>query len=331
MVSGLDRHWYRLSWVSVLLAPLAAVFALVVAGRRALYRSGLLATRRFPVPLVVVGNLTVGGTGKTPLVIWLVEHLESQGHRPGVVARGYGGAARHWPQQVRGDSDPMIVGDEAVILAGRTGRPVCVAPDRAAAVEALLKHHDCDVVISDDGLQHYGMSRDIEIVVVDGERRFGNGLPLPAGPLREPRSRLKRADLVVYNGGVQRGDDGEYTMRMRAPKLVSLSEGGGELALEDLRGQRVHAVAGIGNPRRFFDLLRRFGLNVIEHAYPDHHRFRPEEIRFDDDLPVIMTEKDAVKCRRFADTRHRVLRVDAQPDARFVLRFNSLLEGILNG
>lgn len=326
----MDRHWYRLSWVSLLLAPLSVVFALAVGLRRLSYRAGLLKIHRFPVPVIVVGNLTVGGTGKTPLVIWLVEHLKAKGYRPGIVSRGYGGAASHWPQQVRGDSDPVIVGDEAVTLAARTAQPVCVAPDRPAAVRALLKHHDCDIVLSDDGLQHYAMGRDIEIVVVDAERRFGNGLLLPAGPLREPRSRLKRADLVIYNGrpGGDKDTTGVYTMRMRQPQLLPLQAGGEPVDLDTLAGRGVHAVAGIGNPDRFFELLRRYGLEVTEHRFPDHHRFKPEEIRFEDDLPVIMTEKDAVKCRRFADARHLALRVDAQPDAAFVLELNRLLEGL---
>jgi tetraacyldisaccharide 4'-kinase len=326
----MDRHWYRLSWATLLLAPLSVVFALAVGVRRLLYRMGLFKTHRFPVPVVVVGNLTVGGTGKTPLVIWLVQHLKSKGYRPGIVSRGYGGGASHWPQQVRGDSDPVVVGDEAVILAARTGQPVCVAPDRPAAIRALLQHHDCDIVLSDDGLQHYAMGRDIEIVVVDAERRFGNGLLLPAGPLREPRSRLKRADLVIYNGngGGDRSATGMYTMRMRQPQLVPLRVDSAPVDLNTLAGCRVHAVAGIGNPQRFFELLRRYGLNLAEHRFPDHHRFKPEEIRFEDDLPVIMTEKDAVKCRRFADSRHLALRVDAQPDARFVLKLNQLLDGL---
>jgi tetraacyldisaccharide 4'-kinase len=325
-----DRHWYRLSWVSVLLAPLSAAFALGVGLRRLLYRVGIFGIRRFPVPVVVVGNLTVGGTGKTPLIIWLAEHLQAMGYRPGIVSRGYGGGATRWPQQVRGDSDPVVVGDEPVVLAARSGRPVCVAPDRPVAVRALLEYHDCDLVLSDDGLQHYAMGRDIEIVVVDARRGFGNGLMLPAGPLREPRSRLKQVDLVIYNRNGAGGSvpAGAYSLRTRRPLLVPLCAGGEPIELRHLAGRVVHALAGVGNPERFFRRLRRYGLHPTEHRFPDHHRFTPGDIRFEDDLPVIMTEKDAVKCRRFADARHLALRVDVRPDAPFVLEFNRLLEGI---
>jgi tetraacyldisaccharide 4'-kinase len=277
------------------------------------------------VPVIVVGNLTVGGTGKTPLVIWLAEHLRGKGWRPGIVARGYGGRARHWPQQVRGDSDPAVVGDEAVLLAQRSGCPVCVAPDRPAAVAALLQHTDCNLVLSDDGLQHYALGRDIEIVVIDGQRRFGNGFLLPAGPLREPLSRLRRADLVVVNGEAR---DGELAMRMRRPQVVPLRRPQAVDGIDRFDGAQVHAVAGVGNPRRFFDLLRRHGLQPLEHAFPDHHVFTPGDIRFADGLPVLMTEKDAVKCQRFAGEGYWAVRVEAQPDASFVHQLNERLNAL---
>ena len=319
----LDDYWQGINAVSLALSPLALVFGAVVSVRRLLYRLGAFRAKRFPVPVVVVGNISVGGTGKTPLVIWLAAHLKDRGWRPGVVSRGYGGQARRWPQQVRPDSDSTTVGDEAVLLAQRTGCPVCVGPDRPAAVAALLEHTDCDLVISDDGLQHYALDRDLEIAVVDGTRRFGNGWLLPAGPLRESRGRLKSVDLVVVNSGETR--PGEFGMQLQRPQVGPL--GGSDVAepLARFAGQRVHAVAGIGNPSRFFALLEQQGVDVVRHPFADHHRFRAEDLAFGDGLPVLMTEKDAVKCRRFAASGRWVVRVDAQPDAAFIQRLDEAL------
>jgi tetraacyldisaccharide 4'-kinase len=317
----IERVWQTRNVAAWALTPLSLVFSTIRGLRRLGYATGIARRHRFPVPVVVVGNITVGGTGKTPLVIWLARHLQRQGWRPGLVARGYGGRAARWPQQVRSDSDVHTVGDEAVLLATATGCPMCVGPDRPAAVAALLAHTDVDIVISDDGLQHYALARDLEIAVVDGERRFGNGLPLPAGPLREPLSRLKRVDLVVVNGEAA---DGAFAMTFVRPRLRHLHRA---LArpLDSLAGSRVHAVAGIGNPARFFDLLRAHGMDPVEHALPDHHRFSAGDLRFDDDLPILMTAKDAVKCTRFPCDDCWVVEVDAEPDAGFVARLDELL------
>ncbi len=326
-MSIIERVWYQRHPLAYALLPLSFLFGVVSALRRAAYRIGVWHCREFDKPVIVVGNITAGGTGKTPLVVWLAQYLRAEGLSPGIVARGYGGRARHWPQQVRADSDTETVGDEAVMLAGRTRCPMCVGPDRPAAVEALLAHTDVDVVISDDGLQHYALGRDIEIVVVDGERRFGNGWLLPAGPLREPKSRLDEVDLVIVNGA---GGSGEHSMGLTQTLLYSL-DGRRSAALEGLRGQTVHAIAGIGNPDRFFELLRRNGLTVRPHAFPDHHRFRAEDIRFDDGHQVLMTEKDAVKCRRWPCENCWVVRVDAQPDAAFVRHFGTALKEAIDG
>lgn len=326
-----DSHWAHRGPLARLLLPLALLFLLVAAVRRACYRLGLFRVRRFDVPVIVVGNITVGGTGKTPLVIWLADHLKSLGYRPGIVSRGYGGKARHWPQQVRPDSDPVMVGDEAVLLAAGSGCPVCVGPDRPEAVEALLTYQGCDIVISDDGLQHYALGRDLEIVVIDGARRFGNGWPLPAGPMREPPSRLRQADLVVVQGAP---DVGEYGMQLVHPTVCPL-RGGDRLPLADwatAAGQGgVHAVAGIGNPQRFFDQLGATGLKVIPHAFADHHPFKAEDLAFGDGLPVLMTEKDAVKCRRFGREHHYVVSITAQPDEAFVQALDNKLEDLSRG
>jgi len=320
----IESQWQRTGPLAVLGLPLALLFRLLVALRRAVWRLGLRRSYRAPCPVIVVGNLTVGGSGKTPLVLWLAQWLRGQGWRPGIVSRGYGGCARHWPQQVRPDSDPRVVGDEAVLLARQGGCPVCVGPDRGAAVEALLTYTDCDIVIADDGLQHYALARDIEIVVIDGQGGFGNGLMLPAGPLREPVSRLRSVDLVVSNGERR---SGAHAMRMRPTGAVALNDERQVHPLEDWRGRRVRAIAGIGRPERFFDMLRRQGLLVEAVAFPDHHEFSVADLAFDDDLPLLMTEKDAVKCRRLIhhdDTW--VVHIEAVPEAPFILRLERLLD-----
>lgn len=318
----LDHFWYLRSPWLVLLTPVSLCFRILVWLRRFAYRSGLLRSHRLPVPVIVVGNITVGGTGKTPLVAWLAEYLSGKGYRPGIVARGYGGKASSWPQQVRGDSDPHIVGDEAVLLARLTGCPMAVAPNRYAAAEALVRYHDCDVVIADDGLQHYALQRDIEIVVIDGVRRFGTGFMLPAGPLREPVSRLREADLVVVNG---LGGNGEFPMKLKPGKLHNLLDPGVSRTLADFRGGKVHAVAGIGNPERFFMQLRSALGRVETHAFPDHHRFQRNDLAFDDGAPVLMTAKDAVKCRRFATGNEWYQPVSAEPGRDFCARLDVLL------
>jgi len=294
--SWFNEVWYGKHPLSAALLPLSQLYRAVIYVRRWAYRAGLFATQRAPVPVIVVGNLTTGGTGKTPLVIWLAGYLKSLGYQPGVIARGYGGRARHWPQQVRSDSDPATVGDEAIVIARRARCPIAVGPQRAAAAVALVEHGGCDIVISDDGLQHYGMARDIEIIVIDGVRRLGNGRCLPAGPLRETPARLREADLIVSNGVAGRG---EFAMRYIASHAVAVLDSRHAAPLDTFSGP-VHAVAGIGNPDSFFSLLRGKGLQIIAHAFPDHHPFSAEDLDFGDDLPILMTEKDAVKCAAIA-------------------------------
>jgi tetraacyldisaccharide 4'-kinase len=280
------------------------------------------------VPVIVVGNLSVGGTGKTPLVAWLSGYLRSKGWQPGIVTRGYGGIGAKWPQQVRADSDPVVVGEEAVLLARRCKVPIAVGPDRVAAVEALLKYHQCNIVLSDDGLQHYALARDIEIGVLDGVRRFGNGRLLPAGPLREPVSRLADTDAVVTYGVAARG---EFPMRYSGNILVSVADENRRIGIDEFSEREVHAVTGIGDPDRFFTSLRGYGFTLKRHAFSDHHPFRRHDILFDDDLPVIMTEKDAIKCERFADKRHWYLPVKVQMTEVFGSRMTSLLSRLNNG
>jgi tetraacyldisaccharide 4'-kinase len=279
--------------------------------RRALYSTGVLTRVRLPVAVIIVGNITVGGTGKTPLVIWLARWLRQCGYRPGIVTRGYGGRARDWPQVVRADSDPAWVGDEPILLARHADCPVVADPDRVRAARSVMAH-GCDVVISDDGLQHYRLARDVEIAVLDGNRRLGNGRCLPAGPLREPAGRLAAVDACVTNGAAK---EGELAMQLVETGFHALDSDRDWPATE-FRGRRAHAVAGIGNPQRFFDHLRRLGVEITEHSFPDHHDFTQDELGFSDDLPILMTEKDAVKCAAFADARMAYLAVEARPDQR---------------
>jgi len=317
-----NKIWYGNSWQCILFLPITWVFGQLVKLRRLAYENSWKSSRTFPVPVIVVGNISVGGSGKTPLVIWLVELLKNAGYKPGIISRGYKGKAGSWPQQVRVDSDPVVVGDEAVQLARRCQCPIAVGPDRGEAIDALLAHTECNVIVSDDGLQHYAMQRDIEIAVVDGVRRHGNQRLLPAGPLREPVSRLEQVDFVVSNGVAGRGEYAMLVKGLVARNLVSDKLQG----LERFSGQTVHAVCGIGNPERFFSGLKKFNINLIEHVYPDHHPFVENDLNFDDDFPVLMTEKDAVKCQRFKSLKHWFVPVQAELNKHFAPRFLALLE-----
>ncbi len=298
---GWDFHplvdaWYSDARWPALLSPLALLFERLGRARRWRLEHGRHQAK-LSVPVIVVGNINVGGTGKSPLVLWLVQELASRGMHPGVVSRGYGGRADAYPLEVLATTDPAESGDEALMIARRSVHPVIVDPDRVAAVDYLLEHHDCDVVIADDGLQHYRLSRDVEIAVVDGKRGVGNGRCMPAGPLRESPSRLREVDFVVSNG-VQVGPVPcqSTAMSLRPSGLVNLATDD-RCAPEHSRFDTVHAVAGIANPQRFFDALGDLGYQVIEHPFADHHQFNPLDLDFGDALPVVMTEKDAAKCR----------------------------------
>ncbi len=314
MQNWLNRYGYSLNLIAVLLWPLSTLFCVAVQARRWLYRHGLLRSTAVDAPVIVVGNISVGGAGKTPLTVRLVELLREAGYQPGVVSRGYGGQADEWPQRVTPTSNPRLVGDEPVLLALRCRCPVIVDPDRVAAAQALLATGECNVILSDDGLQHYRLRRDLEIAVVDGIRRLGNGACLPAGPLREPPSRLREVDFVVGNGAAR---NGEYLMALHGRIAIDLNDPQVSAALAGFRYTTVHAVAGIGDPGRFFDHLRHTRLRLIEHPFPDHHLFRAEDLRFPLDWPVLMTEKDAIKCRRFALDNCWYVPVTAQLDPEF--------------
>jgi tetraacyldisaccharide 4'-kinase len=316
-----ERHWYRLSPLSVALAPLSLGFRLAVGLRRAAFAAGILKSHRLPVPVVVVGNLVVGGTGKTPLVLWLVAALRDRGLRPGIVSRGYRGA-NHPARSVPPDGDAAQFGDEPVLLAERSGAPVWIGRDRVAAARGLLAAHpDCNVVVCDDGLQHYALARDVEIAVED-ERGHGNGLLLPAGPLREAASRA--VDAVVVNGPPRAG---AFEMRLVPAGLRRVCGDGQEVPIAALRGKRLHAVAGIGNPRRFFATLGALGLAFVPHAFPDHHAWTARDLDFPDCDLVLMTEKDAVKCRAFGRDDLVALRVEARVDPRLADLLSARVHG----
>lgn len=307
----LQKLWYgecRLNWLALLL-PLSWMFGVLIFLRHGCYRLGLLKRYRLSKPVIVVGNLTVGGTGKTPIVIWLASILQNQGVHVGVITSGYGGKAKSWPQRVRPDSDPLLVGDEAVLIAGRTHAIVVSGPDRVAAGQLAI-NAGAEVLISDDGLQHYRLQRDCELVVVDGSRMFGNGYLLPAGPLREPINRLSRATMVLIN---QRGNVGATSFPQ--PHIifrVVLGEMRSCVTHESrsltyLKGQKIHVVTAIGHPHAFISALEALGINVNVHLHPDHAALTRSDIDFSDQLPVLMTEKDAVKCKHIADSRHWIV------------------------
>lgn len=303
MAARTPAHWYAPdAAVPLWAAFLEPIYARVVDWRARLYRRGWLRAIGLPVPVIVVGNITAGGAGKTPVTLALVEKLQAAGWKPGVASRGYGRAQSRVPRWVMADTPASLGGDEPVLIASKTGVPVRVDRDRVAAARALVEA-GCDVVVCDDGLQHYRLARDIELEVVDAQRGYGNGRLIPAGPLREPASRALECDFRILNLGQAVPEAGvgfgQWPMHLGLEQARPL-DGGRSRPLSDFAGQRVHAVAGIAHPERFFAMLRQAGLAVVPHAFADHHAFTPEDLHFSSDLPVLMTEKDAVKCAAFA-------------------------------
>ena len=306
------KFWYRRGAIAWLLWPLSLVFGIGVALRRSLYFVRILKSAHPGVPVVVVGNITVGGSGKTPLAIWVAEFLKSKGWSPAILSRGYG-AKVEAPRAATVASDAAEVGDEPIVLARRSGCPVWVGADRIAVAAALrAAHPDVNVLVLDDGLQHYRIRRDVEIAVVDA-RGLGNGFLLPAGPLREPRLRLRTVDAVVARGSAVTG----YAMKLEGEEMHRMTDARERRPLKAFAGQKVHAAAGIGDPNRFFLHLGAAGLKVIPHPFPDHHPFSARDLEFGDGLPVILTEKDAVKLRSAARPEWWVLPVSAKLDPGF--------------
>lgn len=316
------KFWQTKNIYAILLLPFSLIFKLTVKIRFFLYRKNIFKFTKFKIPVIVVGNISVGGTGKTPLVIWLANFLFENGFKPGIVSRGFS--------------------DEAILIHRRVklyNIPLFANVDRALAVERLLQaNHDCNVIISDDGLQHYALARDVEIIVVDGERGFGNGLCLPAGPLREPISRISKADFIVINGENKENkipvDNKLYQMNLMPTKFINVFDHDKVLALDDkyFIDKKIHAVAGIGNPQRFFSALEKLNLKFIAHAFSDHYIYIPEDLNFGADTIIIMTEKDAVKCegKNFSNQNFWFLSIDAKLDENFGKNILEVLPGIIN-
>lgn len=314
-------YWCRVTPLSLALWPLSVLYGVAVAARQVLYRHRLLSRTDLGVPVIVLGNLFIGGTGKTPLALALAKDLLQAGYRPGILCSGYGGRRRD-SAEVHADGDPRDAGDEAVLLARSSGCPVWSGRNRVASAMGLLSvHPSCDVLLCDDGLQHYALMRELEIEVVDN-RGHGNGLLLPAGPLREPSSRAVDARVfnVAENASISSpgGPDAPaFRMTLQPSRLYRLDRPGERIDPAAIRAKRLHAVAGTGNPQRFFDTLSALGLQAVPHAFPDHHDFRPEDLAFPGCDAIVMTEKDAVKCRRFNRVDLYAVQVEANVDSAF--------------
>jgi len=331
-VSGLSDRlvaaWYRGHPALALLRPLEALYRRVVQRKRVRFLAGLSPSYRASVPVVVVGNITVGGTGKTPMILWLIEHCRARGLRVGVVSRGYGATPPSLPWRVRAEDSPAQAGDEPLLIVQRCGVPLMIDPDRGRAARALLTSEPLDLILSDDGLQHYRLARDLELVLIDAARGLGNQRCLPAGPLREPIERLQTVDALVYNG---KGavPEGAFQFSLQPQALVNLRSGERYPLNHFPAGQALHAVAGIGNPQRFFATLEALHWQPVAHAFADHAAYSAQALQFSPVLPVVMTEKDAVKCRAFAAQDWWYLAVDAQPCEAFVAWFDAQLDVLL--
>ena len=316
--------WYKKSLWLYLLYPFSLLFSYLTSRRRRKYIKNKEISYKSDIPIIVVGNLTIGGTGKTPLVKYIANELANKGYKPGIVSRGYGGKFKE-TLQVTNETSVKETGDEAQILS-KLDFPFYIDRNRVRAVKKLTKDHDCDVIISDDGLQHYKMGRHIEIAVIDGKRRFGNNLTFPAGPLRESKNRLNSVDFIVNNSGPTEED--EYLMNISPSNFVHLKSGKSYSIDKWPMHNQIHAVAGLGNPGRFFDLLDKLGFDSIRHPFPDHHNFSSSDIFYLDHLPIVMTEKDASKCKDFDNNKIWYLTIDADVTNKFIDKLDKKLKSI---
>lgn len=326
-MKSLQHYWYKSSALVWLLLPVSWLYCLIVFIRRKLYQLNIKRSYGCNVPLIVIGNIVVGGSGKTPLLISLCEYLKERGFKPGVVSRGYGGNFTGIKQVYHTDT-AELVGDEPLMIHRQTSVPVVVGADRVAAAQYLVNNNQCDVVLSDDGLQHYRMQRDFEIAVVDSDRRYGNGFCLPAGPLRERRSRIKDVNMLIYNGDTDvKPNECSYLLETAGLQKLSGDE---NRPISSFVGKSVHAVAGIGHPQRFFNQLQKSSVTVIEHAYPDHYTYSQDDFDGWSEECIIMTEKDAVKCRHLSLSDAWVLNVKAVFSAELESSLSSDLLPLLN-
>ena len=316
--------WYKKSLWLYLLYPFSLLFSYLTSRRRRKYIKNKEISYKSDIPIIVVGNLTIGGTGKTPLVKYIANELANKGYKPGIVSRGYGGKFKE-TLQVTDETSVKETGDEAQILS-KLNFPFYIDRNRVRAVKKLTKDHDCDVIISDDGLQHYKMGRHIEIAVIDGKRRFGNNLTFPAGPLRESKNRLNSVDFIVNNSGPTEED--EYLMNISPSNFVHLKSGKSYSIDKWPMHNQIHAVAGLGNPGRFFDLLDKLGFDSVRHPFPDHHNFSSSDIFYLDHLPIVMTEKDASKCKDFDNNKIWYLTIDADVTNKFIDKLDKKLKSI---
>ncbi|KMM86441.1 lipid-A-disaccharide kinase [Pseudomonas taetrolens] len=328
MSDRLLRAWYAGHPLLTLLRPLESLYRRVVERKRARFVAGEGDIYRAPVPLVVVGNITVGGTGKTPLILWLIDHCQRKGLKVGVVSRGYGANPPQLPWRVSAGQSAAQAGDEPLLIVQRSGVPLMIDPDRSRAVKALLDSEPLDLILSDDGLQHYRLARDLELVLIDNARGLGNGRCLPAGPLREPAERLQSVDAVLYNGAAC-DPQGGFAFQLQPTALINLRSGERQPLDFFPAQQALHAVAGIGNPQRFFNTLETLHWRPVAHAFADHAPYSAEVLSFTPPLPLVMTEKDAVKCRDFASSDWWYLAVDAVPSEAFVLWFDQQLARLI--
>ncbi len=310
MRDTLQQGWRRARLLNYLLLPISWCYRLLMALRRSCYRMRLLRSDSLPVPVIVVGNISMGGSGKSPLVMALVDHLKARGFKPGVIARGYGGKSAFYPREVNRTTSAHLVGDEPQLIFERCDVAVVVGTKRVQNGTYLIDNMNCDILVSDDGYQHFALKRNIDIVVIDGQYGFGNGWCLPAGPLREPISALMRADIVVFNG--QSPKQWQHNipsgciachMNMELQDARNLIDNS-RRALSEFTDKPAHAVAGIGNPARFFSQLEQADIDIIPHIFPDHHKFTADDISFADNRPILMTEKDAIKCRSVATAKN---------------------------
>ncbi|ABL02560.1 lipid-A-disaccharide kinase [Candidatus Ruthia magnifica str. Cm (Calyptogena magnifica)] len=303
------------------LLPISGIFYLVSVFRKWLYRVNFFKVQKFKYPVIVVGNITVGGTGKTPIVIALAQYFKQQGKQVGIVSRGYGGAHHQGSLLVNKDTNVYLSGDEPLLIALQTDLPVMINKNRAKAVKDLINQCQVDLIISDDGLQHYKMDRDVEIVVIDGIKRFGNGFFLPLGPLRESITRLKSVDFVINNAGLCAG---EFSVKLTLKMFVNVKTGE-EKSLNYFKGKYCHGVAGIGHPERFFNALIRLGINLEHHIFADHYIYQQSDLVFEDNHPILMTAKDCVKCTQFENDQMWYLQVEADLSDDFLKKLDAKL------